>query len=142
VVIVGFALAVVLSVFLATPRIAIASGTAFLTAQLLDVAIFDRMRRSVWWKAPLVSSFVASALDTVLFFTLAFSVQSALLGASDPYAIEAANPLGIFGNEAPRWMSWALGDFLVKISVAVLLLVPYRFLRKIISDRAAQPASA
>ena len=73
VVYVGFALAVVLSIWLATPRIAIASGTAFLTAQLLDVAVFDRLRSGNWWRAPLASSTLGSALDTAIFFTLAFS---------------------------------------------------------------------
>ena len=58
---------------LVTWRIAIGSGLAFLTAQLLDVAIFDRLRAGLWWKAPLVSTLVGSALDTALFFTIAFS---------------------------------------------------------------------
>lgn len=74
----GFALAVVLSIWLATPRIALASGTAFLAAQLLDIAIFDRLRRASWWRAPLVSSTLSSVLDTALFFSLAFA------GTGDP----------------------------------------------------------
>ena len=69
---VGFAVAVVASIVLATPRIAIASGSAFLAAQLLDVRVFDRLREGSWWKAPLVSSTIASAVDTVLFFSIAF----------------------------------------------------------------------
>ena len=70
---VGFALAVGLSAIVATPRIATASGTAFLMGQLADVAIFDRLRRVGWWRAPLISSGLASALDTVIFFSLAFA---------------------------------------------------------------------
>src|SRR3546814_11421603 len=69
----GFALAVVLSIWLATPRIAIASGTAFLVAQLLDVAIFNRLRAGAWWRAPLVSSAIGSVVDTALFFSIAFA---------------------------------------------------------------------
>ncbi|NJO36862.1 MAG: hypothetical protein HC871_03585 [Rhizobiales bacterium] len=74
----GFALAVVLSIWLATPRIALASGTAFLAAQLLDIAIFDRLRRASWWRAPLVSSTLSSVLDTALFFSLAFAGTGAI----------------------------------------------------------------
>ena len=62
----GFVLAVILSVWLATPRIALASGTAFLIAQLLDVAVFDRLRAAVWWRAPLASSTLGSAVDAVI----------------------------------------------------------------------------
>ena len=72
VVLAGFAFAVALSIQLATPRIAIASGTAFLVAQLLDISIFDRLRKSVWWKAPLISSLIGSLLDTILFWGIAF----------------------------------------------------------------------
>ena len=73
VVLAGFALAVALSVWLATPRIALASGSAFLVAQLLDVSIFDRLRAGRWWQAPLISSLIGSVIDTVLFFSLAFA---------------------------------------------------------------------
>ena len=74
VVYVGFVVAVVLSAVFATPRIAIASGTAFLVAQVMDVQIFDRLRRHrYWWTPPLVSSAIASAVDTVLFFAIAFA---------------------------------------------------------------------
>ena len=102
----GFAIAVVLSVALATPRIAIASGTAFLCAQLLDVAIFDRLRRQAWWRAPLLSSLFGSSLDTALFFAIAF----------------AATGL--------PWVTWALGDLAVKLAVAALMLAPYRYLAR------------
>jgi len=98
---VGFFIAVVLSVYLATARIALASGTAFLIAQLLDIQLFDRLRDSTWWKAPLVSSFLDSAVDTALFFTIAF-----------------------YGTTAP-WVTLALGDYLVKIVLAQLMLIPF-----------------
>ena len=77
VVYVGFACGVALSLFTSTARIALASGTAFLLAQLVDVWLYDRMRRLAWWRAPLVSSTLASALDTALFFCLAFAFTRA-----------------------------------------------------------------
>ncbi len=116
VVYVGFAFAVMLSIWLATPRIALASGTAFLTAQLLDIAIFDRLRQSAWWQAPLVSSTLASVLDTALFFSLAF----------------AATGL--------PWITWAIGDFAVKIAVALVLLIPFRLLMSTLMPVKAEAA--
>ncbi len=62
----GFAIAVILSIWLATPRIAIASGAAFLTGQLLDIQVFDRLRRTSWWKAPFMGTVFGSALDTAI----------------------------------------------------------------------------
>lgn len=138
VVLAGFALAVVLSLWLATPRIAVASGTAFLIAQLLDVSLFNRLRYSkTWWKAPVVSSVTASVLDTALFFTLAFAASLVVLGPNDDFAIEAA-PLFALGFEAPRWMSWALGDLAVKVLAVALLLVPYRLLIGFIREAGSQ----
>ncbi len=108
VVYVGFIAAVLLSVAIASPRIAVASGLAFLTAQLLDVSIFDRYRRAAWWQAPFISSAVASALDTAVFFTLAF----------------AGTPL--------PWVSWAVVDFFVKLAFALALILPYGFARRVV----------
>ncbi|MGF1503292.1 MAG: queuosine precursor transporter [Paracoccaceae bacterium] len=121
----GFALAVVLSVWLATPRIALASGTAFLAAQLLDVWVFDRLRRGSWWRAPLVSTSIGSALDTALFFSLAFAPAFAVLGDDTGWAAERVALLGI-GPEAELWVSLAVGDFLVKLAIALLALLPFR----------------
>ncbi len=121
----GFAIAVVMSLYLATPRIALASGSAFLLAQMYDVAMFDRLRHGKWWRAPLISSFAASALDTVIFFTLAFSAL--LPFGLDAFAVEHAPLLGIANApEVPRWISWALADFTVKLAVAAFALGPYR----------------
>lgn len=121
----GFAIAVVMSIALASPRIAIASGTAFLFAQLLDVSVFDRLRRGAWWRAPLMSSALASVLDTALFFSLAFA--AAIPFAVDPFATEVTPLFGLTGlPEAPRWLSWALADLCVKLLVAMLALAPYR----------------
>lgn len=123
----GFLLAVVLSAVLATPRIAIASATAFLVGQMLDVLVFDRLRRARdWWRAPLVSSVLGSAADTALFFSLAFAPAFAVLGEGDAFAIEAAPMLGFAAVDAPRWISWAIADFSVKLLFAGLMLAPYR----------------
>lgn len=135
VVVVGFIVAVALSIWLATPRIAIASGTAFLLAQLLDVAVFDRLRRGLWWRAPLASSLIGSALDTALFFSLAFAPAFAMLGPNEPWALEATPMLG-FGPETPLWVSLAVGDFGVKVAIALIALGPYAAL----VSRAQRPA--
>jgi len=140
VVLVGFVLAISLSVFLATPRIAIASGTAFLIAQMLDTAIFDRLRAFVWWRAPLTSSVLGSIIDTIIFFSLAFAAGFSALGPNDAFAIETAPLLGLFSLDVPRWVSWALGDFSVKMLVALTLLMPYGVLRLWIADRVLHPA--
>lgn len=137
VVVVGFVLAVILSIWLATPRLALASGSAFLVAQLLDVAIFQRLRQRGWWQAPLVSSLLGSLVDTALFFSLAFAAQFAFLGYEDGFALEAAALLGVFDVEVPRWVSWALGDLMVKLTVALALLVPYRAISVAVREQAA-----
>ena len=130
VVLVGFALAVLLSVWLATPRIAVASGTAFLAAQLLDVSIFDRLRRGAWWRAPLVSSSIGSLLDTVLFFGIAFAPAFGFLDFGGEDGSLGFNvPLLSIGPAVPLWVSLALGDLIVKGFVALVLLGPYGALR-------------
>ena len=126
VVYVGFAAAVALSIYFSTPRIAIASGSAFLVGQLLDVGVFNALRERAWWKAPAFSSLLGSFVDTLLFFSLAFAPLFAFVGPNDAFAVEAAPFLGIFAAEAPRWLSWAFGDFSVKLLIAALALVPYR----------------
>lgn len=128
VVLIGFALAVILSVWLASPRIAIASGAAFLTAQFLDVAVFERLRSSAWWRAPLVSTLIGSALDTAVFFSLAFAARFAFLDTALGRAdASLAFPVALLGTgiEAPLWLSLALGDFAVKILIGVAMLAPY-----------------
>lgn len=122
----GFVLAVILSVWLATPRIAIASGTAFLTAQLLDVAVFDRLRHQAWWRPPLVSGVIGSLADTLLFFSIAFSAGFAFVDAA--FGMEdgsLAFPVAWFGHEVPLWASLAFGDLCVKMLMTATMLVPY-----------------
>ncbi len=99
---IGFAIAVLVSLALAPWRIALASGAAFLLAQLMDVALFNRLRQHSWWKAPLIGSLVASVVDTAVFFFLAFA------------------------GSGMDWMQLAAGDLAVKAAMAALLLAPYR----------------
>ena len=100
----GFALAVLMSVWLASPRIALGSCLAFIASQLLDIGVFDRLRHGHWWRAPLVASICSATLDTAIFWSVSFAGQ----------------PL--------PWISWALGDLAVKLAIAVCLLVPFRAL--------------
>ena len=113
----GFAVGVAASLVVG-PRVALASGTAFLAAQLLDVQVFDALRRRArarpaarrgtpeprWWVAPVFSTAIGAVLDTALFFSIAFA-----------------------GSGLP-WTQWALGDLLVKWAVALVALLPYRLL--------------
>jgi len=100
----GFATGLVCSALLAPPRIAAASGSAFIVSQLLDVAVFNRLRKLSWWKAPLFGSVAASIVDTAIFFSLAFA-----------------------GSKI-SWLHLAVGDLGVKLAMAVALLPPYRAL--------------
>ena len=109
----GFAIGVFFTLFFSTNFsdlisiwIAIGSGTAFIVAQLLDVQIFDILRKKKWFIAPLTSSFIGSIIDTFIFFSISF-----------------------YGTEVP-WISLSLGDLSVKIFVALLMLIPFRLLLK------------
>lgn len=109
-------------------RIAVASGLAFLCGQLLDVFVFNRLRNALWWQGPAIGSLMGSVVDTILFFTLAFAGALAMLGPIDGFASENAPLLGVYSSEFPRWISWAIGDFSVKLLIAATALVPYRLL--------------
>ncbi len=112
-----------------TLRVAIASGAAFLVAQLADVAVFDRIRGGRWWSAPLVSSVIGSALDTALFFTIAFSASLAFLHPAEDVAwANELLPLLGHGPAMPLWMSLALADWLVKLALALIALAPFRLI--------------
>ena len=113
----GFSLGVFLTFYFSTNysdlisiRIAIGSGTAFLVAQLIDVNVFDKLRKKIWYAAPLTSSLIGSTIDTLLFFSIAF------------YGT------GIY------WLTLSLGDLLVKIFVALLMLIPFKILISHIHD--------
>jgi uncharacterized integral membrane protein (TIGR00697 family) len=88
-------------------RIAIGSGVAFITAQLLDIQIFDRLRKKKWFIAPLTSSFIGSTVDTFLFFSISF-----------------------YGTGVP-WITLSLGDLTVKLFVSLVMLIPFKILLKI-----------
>ena len=115
----GFLTGVLLTLYFSTNfkdlfsiRIAIGSGTAFLFAQLLDVSIFDTLRKKKWFVAPLTSSLFGSIVDTFLFFSISF-----------------------YNTEVP-WVTLAIGDFVVKLIMTLLMLVPFRvFLNKTIPDK-------
>ena len=109
----GFLIGILFTLFFSTNfadlisiRIAIGSGSAFLVAQLLDVQIFDKLRKSRWYVAPLASSSIGSIVDTFLFFSIAF-----------------------VGTGVP-WVTLSLGDLAVKLFVTLVMLIPFRLLLK------------
>ena len=117
---------------LVTLRIALASGTAFLAAQLLDLGIFSALRDRDWYVAPLASSVVGSVVDTALFFTIAFAGFLAfpeswgdVSWASEPTAV------------GPLWVGLALADWTVKMAMAILALVPFRVITMKFARRTA-----
>ncbi|MCX7646265.1 MAG: VUT family protein [Rhodobacteraceae bacterium] len=114
---------------LVTWRIALGSGLAFLTAQLLDVAVFDRMRAGAWWRAPLVSTLVGASVDTAIFFAVAFSAAlTALEPGNDVSWANEVLPLLGAGPAVPLWVSLAVADWLVKLALALVALVPFRLI--------------
>ena len=113
----GFALGLFLTLYFSTNfsdlisiRIVIGSGVAFLTAQLIDVNIFDKLRKKKWFIAPLTSSFVGSVIDTFLFFSIAF-----------------------YGTGI-NWFTLSIGDLLVKIAIALIMLIPFKILLKHVKE--------
>ena len=139
VVLVGFVVGIICSLIgtqimgefgpLVTVRIAIASGLGFLIAQLLDISIFATLRNSSWWKAPLVSTLIGGTVDTAIFFSVAFSgALSFVHPATDvSWAADVLPILGM-GPEAPLWVSLAVADWAVKLSLALLALIPFRII--------------
>mgnify|MGYP001426937681 CR=1 FL=1 len=109
----GFAIGILFTLIFSTNfndlisiRIAVGSGTAFIVAQLLDVQVFDKLRRKAWFIAPLFSSLIGSTIDTFLFFSISF-----------------------YGTGVP-WITLSLGDLAVKIFIALIMLIPFRLLLK------------
>lgn len=119
-------------------RIAIASGAAFLTAQLLDITVFNRLRGQSWWRAPIFGTLAGSVVDTAIFFSISFAAAFSFVGPDDAFALEAAPLFGLLPAEAARWVSWALGDLTVKLLIAIFALIPYR----LIAARWRQPVLA
>ncbi|WP_035452561.1 VUT family protein [Bartonella birtlesii] len=123
----GFFAGVFVSWILATPRLAVASSLAFLFGQLLDIAVFTPLRRKTWWKAPLAAAFVGSALDTVVFFALAFSSSFVFIDKITGYADSSILESTVVGGVGiPVWLSLAFGDFAIKIIMSLFMLIPYR----------------
>ena len=117
IVLVGFFIGIILTLFVSTNfndvisiRIAIGSATAFFVAQNLDINIFDKLRKKIWYVAPMTSSIIGSVIDTFLFFSIAF-----------------------YGTDIP-WFTLALGDLTVKLIVALIMLVPFRMFISRIND--------
>ncbi len=133
----GFALAVVLSVILATPRIAIASGAAFLVAQLLDISIFARLRDRAWWMPPFISSVISSGLDTAIFFSVAF-----YCAAVPGLGLTISEILGQAGIAdeciALPWTNLAMADYLVKLALAAISIAPYGAILRLMRFEAKQ----
>lgn len=123
---------------LVTLRIALGSGIAFLTAQLLDVSIFDKMRDGAWWRAPLASTLIGASVDTALFFSIAFSASLSFIEPTNDvsWAGEMLPMLGI-GPVAPLWVSLAVADWMVKIALALLALIPFRLIVLRFREKAA-----
>lgn len=114
---------------LVTLRLALGSGTAFLVGQLLDVTIFDRLRRAQWWRAPLVSTLMGSTIDSVIFFTIAFAASLNFLEpASDVSWAAVPGPLLGSGPVVPLWVSLAVADWCVKFGIALFGLLPFRLI--------------
>ena len=112
---------------LVTLRIALGSGTAFLLGQLLDVSIFDRLRRAAWWRAPLVSTLIGSTIDSMIFFTIAFAATLTFLEPGNDVSWAASpGPLLGFGPQVPFWVSLAVADWCVKFGIALFGLLPFR----------------
>lgn len=123
---------------LVTLRIAFGSGLAFLVAQLLDISIFSALREGRWWRAPLVSTLVGSSVDTAIFFSVAFSLSLTWIEpANDVGWANAVLPLLGSGPEAPLWMSLALADWMVKLSLALVALIPFRLVSRHFRSTAA-----
>ena len=119
----GFFIGIILTLYFSTNfedlisiRIAIGSGTAFLVAQLLDVRVFDLLRKKMWFIAPLSSSLLGSLIDTFLFFSISF-----------------------YNTDVP-WITLAMGDFIVKVLISLIMLIPFRLLlNKTIPDNINLP---
>jgi queuosine precursor transporter len=112
-------------------RIAIGSATAFLVAQMLDIAVFNRLRDGSWWKAPLGSTLVGSTVDTAIFFSIAFAAVFNGLSATAAEEViwaQDAVPFLNAGPLVPLWVSLAVADWGVKLTIALLALLPFRLI--------------
>lgn len=114
----GFVAACAVTAYLFEPRIALASGAAFFVGQLLDIFVFNWLRKLIWWLPPFLSSSLGSLIDTCIFFSLAFA-----------------------GTDVP-WVTLGIGDFGVKLALAVLFLAPFRAFFALLSKKREDAALA
>lgn len=123
---------------LVTFRVALGSGLAFLVANMLDVAIFERLRNGTWWHPPLFSSLISSSIDTAIFFGIAFAAGLSFLEPTNDvgWANEHIPLLG-FGPAVPLWVSLAVADWCVKLVLALVALVPFRLIVRQLTRKAA-----
>ncbi len=148
VVIAGFVVGVICSLIgsqiigqfgpLVTLRVAVGSGLAFLLAQLVDIHVFNRFRNQGWWRAPFISTLVGASLDTAVFFTIAFAGVLTFLepGNDVSWAGEVLPLLGA-GPLVPLWVSLGTADWLVKLSLAVVALIPFRVIVSRLTEKVA-----
>ncbi|SMO74322.1 queuosine precursor transporter [Paracoccus laeviglucosivorans] len=140
----GFVTGVLCSVIAAgmdktTLRIAIASGAAFLSAQLMDISVFNQLRKYNWWLPPLAATVVGSVLDTAVFFTIAFwSGLTPVFPSDDVSWANELVPLLGHGPVQPLWVSLAVADWLVKLAQAFVALIPFRIIVGNLIQRRAQ----
>jgi queuosine precursor transporter len=135
VVYIGFAIAVLLSIYFATPRIAIAAGSAFLVSHLIDIGVFNRLRGLAWWAPPLVSSVIASAIDTAIFFSFAFHCGPVF---GDTTITQMLGSVGIPDEcIALPWQTLAIADYGVQLGLALIALIPYGAVLRFVGGRDA-----
>ena len=115
---------------LVTLRVAIASGAAFLLSQLLDIKLFYLFfSKAQWWKAPLFSSIIGGSIDTLLFFSVAFDSNFSFLEPSNDVSwANTTSPLLGWGPEVPFWLSLSVADFIIKLGIVFVSLVPFRLI--------------
>ncbi|MCY1127825.1 queuosine precursor transporter [Frigidibacter sp. RF13] len=123
---------------LVTLRVALGSGLAFLLAQLTDIHVFNRLRDGSWWKAPFVSTLAGASLDTAVFFTVAFASALSVIEPSNDVSWAAEmKPLLGHGPSVPFWVSLGFGDWLVKLALAAIALIPFRLIVSNFTKRVA-----
>ena len=115
---------------LVTLRVAIASGAAFLLSQLLDIKLFHLFfSKNQWWRAPLFSSIIGGSIDTLLFFSVAFDSNFSFLEPSNDVSwANTTSPLLGWGPEVPFWLSLSVADFIIKLGIVFVSLVPFRLI--------------
>lgn len=122
----GFLTGLIVSWYMTGPRFSIASGSASLFSQLVDIIVFALLRGKICWKALLSATVIRSFFDKILFFFVAFSKTFSFIDIVTHQPDQSATAqTQLFKVSIPLWFSWAIGDFFVKIAIAFLAIVPY-----------------